>query len=341
MTTSTPQTPLGTGYGPATTAGEVVAGVDLTGRIAIVTGGYSGLGVETVRALRTAGASVVVPVRNREKAAETLADIDGVQLEPMDLQDPASVDAFADRFLDADRPLHMLVNSAGIMAVPFSRDERGYESQFATNHLGHFQLTLRLWPALLRAGAAVGARVVAVSSWGHRRSDIVWDDVHFERRPYDPMSAYGQSKTANNLFAVELDRRGRDHGVRAFSLHPGMILTPLARHIGADDLRGMGVIDENGEPVIDPSRSMKTPPQGAATSVWCATSPQLDGHGGVYCENSDIAPLVPEGDDPVAAAVERVRTRESSFFGVMPYSIDPHSATRLWELSEKLTGVHA
>ncbi|MGS2645437.1 oxidoreductase [Streptosporangium sp. LJ11] len=331
----TPQTPLGTGYGPATTAAEVVAGVDLTGRTAIVTGGYSGLGVETVRALRAAGAEVVVPVRNREKAAETLAGVDGVQLEPMDLQDPASVDAFAGRFLDGDRLLHMLINSAGIMAGPLSRDARGYESQFATNHLGHFQLTLRLWPALLRAE---GARVVAVSSWGHRQSDIVWDDVHFERRPYDPMSAYGQSKTANNLFAVELDRRGRDHGVRAFSLHPGRILTPLVRHTDPDHLRRMGMIGENGEPIIDPSRNIKSPEQGAATSVWCATGPRLDGHGGVYCENSDIAPLVPEGDDPVAIAEERVRTGESLTFGVMPYSIDPNSATRLWDLGEKLTG---
>ncbi|MEU8379555.1 oxidoreductase [Streptosporangium sp. NPDC048865] len=337
MTTSTtPQTPLGTGHGPAATAGEVVAGLDLTDRTAIVTGGYSGLGVETVRALRSAGASVVVPVRNREKAAETLAGIDGVRLEPMDLQDPASVDAFADRFLGEDRPLHMLINSAGIMAVPLSRDARGHESHFATNHLGHFRLTLRLWPALLRAG---GARVVAVSSWGHRASDIVWDDVHFEHRPYDPMSAYGQSKTANNLFAVELDRRGRDHGVRAFSLHPGRIVTPLVRHTGTDHLRRMGVIDENGEPIIDPSRNMKTPQQGAATSVWCATSPRLDGHGGVYCENSDIAPLVPDSEDPVAAAEERLRTGESLAFGVMPYSIDPDSAVRLWNLSEKLTGV--
>ncbi|WP_440068810.1 oxidoreductase [Streptosporangium sp. OZ121] len=331
----TPQIPLGTGYGPATTAGEIVAGVDLTGRTAIVTGGYSGLGVETVRALRAAGASVVVPVRNREKAAETLAGVDGVQLEPMDLQDPASVDAFADRFLDGDRPLHMLINSAGIMAGPLSRDARGYESQFATNHLGHFQLTLRLWPALLRAG---GARVVAVSSWGHRESDIVWDDVHFERRPYDPMGAYGQSKTANNLFAVELDRRGRDRGVRAFSLHPGRILTPLVRHTDPELLQRMGMIGEDGEPLIDPLRNKKSPEQGAATSVWCATGPQLDGLGGVYCENSDIAPLVPEGDDPVAIAEERVRTGESLAFGVMPYSIDPHSATRLWDLSEKLTG---
>ncbi|AWS43857.1 oxidoreductase [Streptosporangium sp. 'caverna'] len=329
---TTPQTPLGTGHGPATTAGEILAGVDLTGRTAIVTGGYSGLGVETVRALREAGASVVVPVRDHEKAAETLAGTEGVQLEPMDLTDPTSIDAFADGFLGTGRPLHMLVNSAGIMAAPLSRDARGYESHFATNHLGHFQLTLRLWPALLRAE---GARVVAVSSSGHRRSGIVWDDVHFERRPYDPLNAYGQSKTANNLFAVELDRRGRDHGIRAFALHPGAIVTPLARHTSTEDLRRMGVIGEDGEPVIDPSRNLKTPEQGAATSVWCATARQLDGHGGVYCENSDIAPLAPEG----AADARREGQRGiSPFFGVMPYSIDPRSAIRLWDLSEQLTG---
>jgi len=231
-----------------------------------------------------------VPTRNRERADEALAGIAGVELEPMDLLDAASIDAFAERFLASGRPLHILVNSAGIMMVPLTRDARGYESQFATNHLGHFQLGLRLWPALLRAQ---GARVVNVSSWGHRHSPIVWDDPNYERRDYDNLGAYGQSKTGNNLFAVEIDARGHGDGIRAFSLHPGSILTSLARNTSVEDLKKIGIVDENGEPVIDPARNMKSVAQGAATTVWCATSPQLDGMGGVYCENCDIAPLVP------------------------------------------------
>lgn len=326
----TPQTPLPSGFDGSTTAREVLAGTDLGGRTAVVTGGASGLGVETVRALRAAGASVVVPARDPAKAAAALAGVPGVETAPMDLVDPASVDAFAAGFLASGRPLHLLVNSAGVMAAPLDRDADGHERHFATNHLGHFRLTRRLWPALLAAGSA---RVVAVSSWGHRRSDIVWEDIDFERRPYDPMDAYGQSKTANNLFAVELDRRGRAHGVRAFAAHPGAILTPLARHLDAEALRGMGVLDEGGAPVIDASRNMKTPEQGAATAVWCATSPRLDGLGGVYCENCDIAPLA-EDDGPLGHS-----TAQAPAFGVRPYSVDPDAARRLWTLSEGLTGL--
>ena len=334
---STAQQPIGSGLGPATTAAEVLEGVDLTGRVAIVTGGYSGIGVETVRALRTAGAAVVVPTRDRHRAVEALDGIEGVELEPMDLLDPASIDAFAERFVASGRPLHMLVNSAGIMAVPLSRDARGYESQFATNHLGHFQLGLGLWPALLRAE---GTRVVNVSSWGHRHSSIVWDDPNYERRDYDAMEAYGQSKTGNNLFAVEIDRRGQSEGIRAFSLHPGSIVTNLARNTPIEHLQLIGVVDEHGDPVIDPSRNMKTPEQGAATSVWCATSSDLDGLGGVYCENCDISPLVPELTDPEAAARREAEMRVigSKPLGAMWYSVDPESATRLWDLSSRLTG---
>jgi NAD(P)-dependent dehydrogenase (short-subunit alcohol dehydrogenase family) len=333
----TPQKPIGSGFGAASTAAEVIDGIDLTGTVAVVTGGYSGIGVETVRAFRTAGAAVVVPTRDRNRAVAALAGIEGVEIESMELLDPRSVDAFAGRFVGSGRPLHILVNSAGIMAAPLTRDARGYESHFATNHLGHFQLALGLWPALLRAG---GARIVNVSSWGHRRSPIVWDDPHYEHREYDAATAYGQSKTANNLTALEIDRRGRAGGIRGFSLHPGSIITPLARHTAAADLLRMGVVDENGQPVIDPSRNMKNVEQGAATSVWCATSPQLAGLGGVYCENSDIAPLVAGENDPAAEAwrAEQIKAVGSAPFGVLPYSVDPESAARLWDLSLRLTG---
>ncbi|NOU82312.1 SDR family NAD(P)-dependent oxidoreductase [Paenibacillus sp. LMG 31459] len=317
------QHPIPSGFGPDTTAEQVIQGHNLSGKIAIVTGGYSGLGLETTRVLAAAGATVIVPVRTPEKARLALAGIPGVQLEALDLLDPASVDAFAQRFLDSGRPLDILIHSAGIMASPLARDSRGYEAQFATNHLGHFQLAARLWPALVKSG---GARVVSVSSRGHRIAGIDFADVNFERRAYEKWTAYGQSKTANVLFALELDKRGQEHGVRAFSLHPGSILTDLARHLSEDELRGMGALDEAGNPIpAERTGHMKTVQQGAATSVWCAVSPQLEGKGGVYCEDADIAPVAESGD--------------SHQPGVQDWAIDPGNALRLWELSEAMTGV--
>jgi NAD(P)-dependent dehydrogenase (short-subunit alcohol dehydrogenase family) len=337
---STPQAPIHSGFGAASTAAEVIQGCDLGGKIAVVTGGYSGIGLETVRALRSAGAKVIVPARDRDKAATALKGVDGVEIEAMDLLDPASIDAFAERFFAFGQPLHIVVNSAGIMANPLTRDARGYESQFATNHLGHFKLVARLWPALRQAN---GARVVSVSSWGHRHSRFVFEHPNFERRNYDRWLAYGQSKTANILFALALDCRGKAEGVRAFSLHPGSIVgTGLEKHLSLEELRAAGVIDENGKPILDPAKNLKTAEQGAATSVWCATSPQLAGMGGVYCENCDIAPLVPEEDgakgsnDPLTQHGDAIRRVGSRPLGVMPYAVDPKAADRLWSLSEQL-----
>lgn len=321
------QQPLGSGFTAHSTTLDVIRGIDLTGRLAIVTGGYAGLGLETARTLASAGARVIVPARDVARARQAIAEIGGgIEARPMDLTDPASIDAFAHGIVQSGLPLHILVNSAGIMAAPqLTRDSRGNEMQFSTNHLGHFQLALRLWPALVRAR---GARVISVSSMGHRLSDIVWDDIHFERRTYDAWSAYGQSKTANVLFAVELDRRGRDAGIRAFSLHPGSIVTGLAKHMTIEQLKGGGSVDARGEPVIDPERDMKSIPQGAATHVWCAVSPQLDGKGGVFCANSDITGVV-EGDISIALSQPRGRSTD-----VLPYAIDPAVARRLWDLSE-------
>lgn len=329
----TQQVPIGSGFGASTTADEIIRGIDLSGTIAIVTGGYSGIGLETTRVLRSAGAKVIVPARDLDKASAALREIDGVEIEAMDLMDPASIDTFAEKFLASGQPLHILVNSAGIMATPLVRDARGYESQFATNHLGHFQLVARLWPALRQAN---GARVVSVSSWGHRQSPIVFDDPNFERRDYNPMSAYGQSKTANILFALAVDERGKAEGIRAFSLHPGSIVeTGLSRFASKEQLQAMGVIDEDGKPILDPSKNLKTVEQGASTSVWCAISPQLDGIGGVYCENNDIAPLVVDAAKWNNDSVRRVG---SLALGVMPYAVDPEAADRLWSLSEELLG---
>ncbi|WP_395679869.1 oxidoreductase [Inquilinus sp.] len=317
------QFPIRSGFGATTTAVEALAGRDLSGLTAIVTGGYSGLGTETTRVLSEAGATVVVPARDAAKAGAALAGMKRVELETLDLADPASIDAFAGRFLASGRKLPILVNSAGVMAAPLTRDARGHELQFATNHLGHFRLAARLWPALRAAG---GARVISVSSAGHRFAPIDFDDPNFERRDYDKWQAYGQSKTANALFALELDRRGESAGVRAFSVHPGGILTDLVRHLDIEDFRRFGLVDEaTGEVRLERRQGFKTVEQGAATQIWCATSPQLDGLGGVYCEDCDVA-------EPVRGAGEERH-------GVVPWAMDPEAAARLWPLSERLADI--
>jgi NAD(P)-dependent dehydrogenase (short-subunit alcohol dehydrogenase family) len=313
---------IGSGFGATSTAAEVLAGIDLTGKLALVTGGYSGIGLETARALAGAGAHVVVPARRRAAAEEALAETPNAEVGGLDFADLGSVRAFARGFLDTGRSLDLVVGSAGVMACPETRVGPGWEAQFATNHLGHFALVNHLWPAI-----ADGARVVAVSSRGHHFSPIRWDDVHFGHG-YDRWLAYGQAKTANVLFAVHLDRLGRDRGVRAFALHPGSIMTNLLRHIPRDEWRANGWVDEHGTP----TGYFKTPEAGAATQVWAATSPQLDGLGGVYLEDCDVAEPAPDED-----GVTDVRHR----VGVREYAIDPEQAVRLWALSAELTGVDA
>jgi NAD(P)-dependent dehydrogenase (short-subunit alcohol dehydrogenase family) len=316
---TTPQAPIASPFGYRSTAREVTAGLDLSGKVALVTGGYSGLGTETVRALAGAGARVIVGARRPDRAAEDLADVVGaVEVALLDLSDPASIDAFAADVARRTDRLDIVIGNAAIMANPLTRDARGYESQFATNHLGHFQLVARLWPLLK---AADGARVVSVSSIGHRICPPDLTDPNFENRPYDKWQAYGQAKSANALFALQLDKLGAAHGVRAFSVHPGGIATPLQRHLTREEQIAMGWIDAEGN--VDPR--FKSTEEGAATSVWCATSPLLDGMGGVYCEDCNIAAMAGPETPP--------------FAGVRPHIRDEALAAGLWDLSEKMTGV--
>ena len=326
------QRPMGSGFGAASTTADVIGGIDLAGKTAIVTGGYAGIGLETVKALASAGARVIVPARNVEKAKRSLAGLANVELEKVDLADAGSIDAFADRFLASGRALHLLINNAGIMWAPLQRDERGNESQLSTNHLGPFQLTARLWSALVMAR---GARVVNVSSWGHHYSPVVFDDPNFVNREYETLSAYGQSKTASTLFSLELDARGKGAGVRAYSVHPGIIAgTELSRNLPKEALQKFGALDENHNPIHDLSKGLKTLSQGASTTVWCATSPALADVGGVYCEDVDIAQLDRIDADDGTGVVDT-----SAMRGVAPHALDEQAAKRLWALSEQLSGV--
>jgi NAD(P)-dependent dehydrogenase (short-subunit alcohol dehydrogenase family) len=306
-----------TPFGFESSAADVVAGIDLTGKRAVVTGGASGIGVETARALAGAGAEVTIAVRDLKAGLHVAADVGPrVRVAPLELTDRASIDAFADAWDDG--PLDILVNNAGVMAIQdrmLSPD--GHELQFATNHLGHFALTLGLRDALAAAG---NARVVNVSSSGHLRSPVIFDDVDFRFRPYDPWLAYGQSKTANVLFSVELTRRWADDGVTSNALMPGGIATNLQRHVGGADYveRRLRELRENAHSEI----RFKTPEQGAATSVLLAASPQLEGVGGRYFDDCNEAPVLEQRGD--------------GFHGVAPYALDPDNAERLWELSSEL-----
>jgi NAD(P)-dependent dehydrogenase (short-subunit alcohol dehydrogenase family) len=329
MSSSTPQRPIGSGFDADSTISDVLAGVDLTGTLAVVTGGYSGIGTAVTRGLAAAGASVVVPARRPDRAREEVGGIDGVEVAELDLADLDSVRRLADRLLAEGRGIDFLVNNAAIMANALTRvGPQGWESQFAVDHLGHFALTNLLWPLLVSGG---GARVVSVSSRGHLFGGMRWDDPQWEH-DYDKWRAYGQAKTANALFAVELDARGRDRGVRAFSVYPAGVRTPLQRHLSEQEMRGFGWYDESGRlsPVF------KSPEQGAAGEAWAAVSPRLDGMGGVYIERCDIAE--PAAVDGTASGPGFGAAAQG---GVAPYAMDPAQAARLWALSAELTGIDA
>jgi NAD(P)-dependent dehydrogenase (short-subunit alcohol dehydrogenase family) len=301
--------------GAQRTTADVLDGVDLAGKTALVTGASGGLGRETARALAAAGAAVVLASRDaarNEAAARAIRDdLGGVKVDclELDLASLASVRAAARRFLGSHARLDLLINNAGVMATPFGRTADGFETQLGTNHLGHFVLTGLLAPALL---AAAPARVVNLSSGGHMISDVHWDDPNFERHEYEKWAAYGQSKTANLLFTVELERRLGPLGVHAYGVHPGMIMTDLGRHLTAEDVAALQEMAK-GAPGggLPPFKSV---PEGAATTVWAASAPELAGRGGSYLADC-------------AVSAEHAE-----------WALDPARARRLWELSERLVG---
>jgi NAD(P)-dependent dehydrogenase (short-subunit alcohol dehydrogenase family) len=316
------QQPIGSGFNVSSTTTDVIQGIDLQGKIAIVTGGNTGIGLETVKTLSKAGATVIVPARDVEKAKKNLEGIKNVEIEELDLSERISIDAFNRKFLASGRPLHLLINNAGIMFVPLRRDSSGNESQLATNYLATFRLTAGLFEALKKAD---GARVINVSSLGHQFATFDFEDPNFQVRDYDTLQSYGQSKTAVNLFSLELDNRAKSLGIRAYSIHPGNIWgTELAREAPIEILQQFGFLDEKGNPVKEVIDSLKTIPQGAATTIWAATSPLLNELGGVYLEDVDVAELAIDSSIPN---------------GVRPYSLDEESAKRLWALTEEMTGV--
>jgi NAD(P)-dependent dehydrogenase (short-subunit alcohol dehydrogenase family) len=313
------QKPVNSGFGAKSEPAEVMAGVNLSGKIAVVTGGYSGIGLETVRALNACGARVLVPARRVEVAREALKGIvDDGDVIALDLADIQSVRACVASITSIVNSIDILINNAGVMACPETRVGDGWELQFAANHLGHFVLTLGLLPALKMSG---NARVVVLSSTAHKISAIRWNDLHFASE-YDKWQAYGQSKTADSLFAIALDERMKDSGIRAFSVHPGGIMTPLQRHLDLEEMIALGWLDKDGQPSAMAASMFKTPSQGATTTLWAATSPQLDNMGGVYCENCDVAALQQDGP-------------EARYVGVAPWAVDTEQAERLWTLSEK------
>lgn len=301
-------------FGASSTTDDVLEGIDLTGTTAVVTGASGGLGAEVARALASKGGAVTLAARDVDRAAAVASSIRdarpdaAVEVGWLELAEPESVRAFVRQWNADHDALHMLILNAGVMACPLARTSEGFEQHFATNHLGHFRLTLGLLDAL-RAGAP--SRVVSVSSGGHALSPVVFDDIHYQEREYDPWTAYGQSKTANVLFAVELDRRYRGESIRAFAVHPGMIATDLSRHLTPESIAAIvDMVQGTGE-------SYKSVAEGAATTVWAATAPELDGAGDVYLANCAVVPPMEQGSPGYAA-----------------HAVDPDAARHLWKVSE-------
>jgi NAD(P)-dependent dehydrogenase (short-subunit alcohol dehydrogenase family) len=337
------QTPIGSKYSHKSTAMEIVKGHNLTGKNVVITGGYAGTGLETTKALSKIGANIIVLARDTKRAKINLKHIKNTEIEYIDLLKPETIETFSKKFLATNKPIHILINHAGIINLPhLTKDSRGYEYQFATNHLGHFELTARLFPALVKAN---GARVIEVSSRGHRLGGVIFDDINFEKTEYNGMRGYAQSKSANILFALKLNELGKKYKVQAFSVHPGPVpsseifagsmvgLIPNYKislmRLSAKIIRLFHITEIlnilRKSKIKHEGDLFKNIQHGAATTVWCAVNNDLENIGGVYCEDCNIAKVVSaDSKEP---------------YGVRPWAIDPEAANKLWKISEKMTGI--
>ena len=317
------QKPINSGFNSKSESMDTLKNIDLNGKTAIVTGGYSGIGFDTTKGLVSAGAEVIIPAKRTDVAIKNLNGIVSKEnIIEMDLSNLNSVKNFSDSFKEGYKKLDLLINNAGIMACPEVRIGNNWESQFAINHIGHFLLTKELMSMMQDVD---GARFVSLSSSAHSLTGILWNDMHFNKKPYDKWMAYGQSKTASSLIAIEFNRLMADKGVSGFSVHPGGIITPLQRHLENEEMVALGWMNEDGSPSELTKNFFKSTSQGASTSLWCATSPDLNNIGGVFCEDCDIAKRKSEVDESL-----------QRYFGVADWAIDDEEASKLWEATEKM-----
>ena len=317
------QKPINSGFSNQSEPKDILKNIDLHNKVAIVTGGYSGIGLETTKALVAVGANVIIPAKRPEIANQNLNGVvSETNIIKMDLGNLNSVKNFTNSFKENFNTLSLLINNAGIMACPETRVGDNWESQFAINHIGHFLLTRELMNIL---ADTEGSRFVSLSSSAHALTGILWDDIHFNKQPYNKWMAYGQSKTASSLIAIELNKKMKDYGVESFSVHPGGIITPLQRYLEKEEMIALGWMDEDGSPSELAKNFFKSPSQGASTTLWCATSNDLNGLGGVFCEDCDIAKRKSEVDESL-----------QRYFGVADWAVDTDEALKLWELSEKI-----
>ena len=317
------QKPINSGFSNQSEPKDILKNIDLHNKVAIVTGGYSGIGLETTKALVAVGANVIIPAKRPEIANQNLNGVvSETNIIKMDLGNLNSVKNFTNSFKENFNTLSLLINNAGIMACPETRVGDNWESQFAINHIGHFLLTRELMNIL---ADTEGSRFVSLSSSAHALTGILWDDIHFNKQPYNKWMAYGQSKTASSLIAIELNKKMKDYGVESFSVHPGGIITPLQRYLEKEEMIALGWMDEDGSPSELAKNFFKSPSQGASTTLWCATSNDLNGLGGVFCEDCDIAKRKSEVDQSL-----------QRYTGVANWAVDTDEATRLWELSEEI-----